>query len=95
MIDPKLVWPSTVAPSGLAFYTGNQFPQWQGDLFAGGLVTEDVRRIELDEVGNVVNEESIAIGQRVRDVRQGPDGLLYILTDETNGQLIRLEPVAS
>lgn len=93
MIDPALVWPSTVAPSGLAFYTGDQFPQWQGNLFAGGLVTQDVHRIELDEAGSVVSEEAIAIGQRVRDVRQGPDGLLYILTDEFNGQLIRLEPV--
>lgn len=95
MIDPAWVWPATVAPSGLAFYTGERFPQWQGNLFAGGLASQDVRRIELDAAGNVVNEEAIPIGQRVRDVRQGPDGLLYILTDEPNGQLIRLEPMAS
>jgi glucose/arabinose dehydrogenase len=94
MIDPVVVWPSTVAPSGLAFYTGNHFPQWQGNLFAGGLVSQDVRRMEFDESGNVITEQAIAIGQRVRDVRQGPDGLLYILTDELNGQLIRLEPMA-
>lgn len=92
MVDPRLVWTPSIAPSGLAFYSGDRFPQWQGNLFAGGLVSQDVRRIELDASGNVVGEESIAIGQRVRDVRQGPDGFLYVLTDERNGQLIRIEP---
>ncbi|MDB9527293.1 PQQ-dependent sugar dehydrogenase [Oscillatoria sp. CS-180] len=94
MIDPKVIWTPSIAPSGLAIYTGDRFPEWQGDLFAGGLVSQDIRRIEIDESGNVVNEESIAIGQRVRDVRQGPDGLLYVLTDEPNGQLIRLTPIS-
>jgi glucose/arabinose dehydrogenase len=93
MVDPKLVWVTTTAPSGLAFYSGDRFPAWKGDLFAGGLISQDVRRIDLDEAGNVRGEQEIRIGQRVRDVRQGPDGLLYILTDETeNGRLIRLEP---
>ena len=92
MVDPKVVWTPSIAPSGLAVYTGATFPEWRGNLFAGGLVSRDIRRIELDESGNVVNEESIAIGQRVRDVRQGPDGLLYVLTDASNGRLIRLEP---
>ncbi|MCG8365450.1 MAG: PQQ-dependent sugar dehydrogenase [Pseudanabaenales cyanobacterium] len=92
MVDPKVVWTPSIAPSGLAVYTGAAFPEWRGNLFAGGLVSRDIRRIELDESGNVVNEESIAIGQRVRDVRQGPDGLLYVLTDASNGRLIRLEP---
>ncbi|MDY6940425.1 MAG: PQQ-dependent sugar dehydrogenase [Cyanobacteriota bacterium] len=91
MVDPKLIWTPSIAPSGLAFYSGDRFEEWQGDLFAGGLVSQDVRRIELDEAGNVVEEESMPIGQRVRDVRQGPDGELYVLTDEPNGQLIRLE----
>ncbi|NEP91011.1 MAG: PQQ-dependent sugar dehydrogenase [Okeania sp. SIO2C2] len=93
MVDPKVVWTPSIAPSGLAFYSGDRFPQWQGNLFAGGLVSQDIHRIELDEAGNVVTQESISIGQRVRDVRQGPDGLLYVLTDRPNGQLIRLEPV--
>lgn len=93
MVDPKVVWTPSIAPSGLAFYSGDRFPQWQGNLFAGGLVSQDIRRMEVDEAGNVVTQESISIGQRVRDVRQGPDGLLYILTDRPNGQLIRLEPV--
>ncbi|NHC34184.1 PQQ-dependent sugar dehydrogenase [Scytonema millei] len=92
MVDPKLVWTPAIAPSGLAFYSGDKFPQWQGDLFAGGLVSQDVRHIDLDAQGNVVNQQAIEIGQRVRDVRQSPDGLLYVLTDDNNGQLIRLEP---
>ncbi len=93
LIDPKVIWTPSIAPSGLAFYNGDRFPQWRGNLFAGGLVSQDIRRIELDEAGNVIGQHSIPIGQRVRDVRQGPDGLLYILTDRPNGQLIRLEPV--
>lgn len=83
MVDPRIVWTPAVAPSGLAFYNG--------DLFAGGLVSRDVRHIDLDEKGNVVSEKSIDIGQRVRDIREGADGKLYVITDEQNGQLIRLE----
>ena len=93
LVDPKVIWTPSIAPSGLAFYNGDRFPQWRGNLFAGGLVSQDIRRIELDEGGNVIAQHSIPIGQRVRDVRQGPDGLLYILTDDPNGQLIRLEPI--
>lgn len=92
MVDPRLVWTPAVAPSGLAVYRGNRFPGWVGNLFAGGLVSQDIRRIELDESGNVRSQHAIEIGKRVRDVRQGPDGFLYILTDETQGQLLRLEP---
>jgi aldose sugar dehydrogenase len=94
MVDPKVVWTPATAPSGLAFYSGDRFPGWKGDLFAGGLVSQDVRRIDLDDAGTVKGQEVIRIGQRVRDVRQGPDGLLYILTDESDGRLIRLEPGA-
>ncbi len=93
MMDPKVIWTPSIAPSGLAVYTGDSFPAWQGDLFAGGLVSQDIRHLEVDDAGNLVTETSIAIGQRVRDVQQGPDGLLYVLTDESNGQLIRFEPV--
>lgn len=92
MVDPKMVWTPAIAPSGLAFYSGDRIPDWRGDLFAGGLVSQDVRRIDLDADGNVLSQQSINIGQRVRDVRQGPDGFLYVLTDEQMGQLIRLEP---
>ncbi|WP_396135772.1 PQQ-dependent sugar dehydrogenase [Chamaesiphon sp. VAR_69_metabat_338] len=90
--DPKAVWTPAIAPSGLTTYNGKRFPQWQKNLFAGGLVDRAVRRIELDANGKVLNQEQISIGSRVRDVRQGPDELLYILTDESDGKLIRLEP---
>jgi len=94
MVDPLIVWTPAIAPSGLLVYQGEAFAPWQGDLFAGGLVSRDVRHIALDEAGTVISETPIDIGQRVRDVRQGPDGLIYVLTDEANGQLIRLEPGA-
>jgi glucose/arabinose dehydrogenase len=94
MVDPITYWTPAIAPSGLAVYRGDIYPQWQGQLFAGGLVSQDVKRIEVDASGNLVNETPIAIGQRVRDVRQGPDGYLYVLTDATNGRLIRLEPAS-
>ncbi len=92
MIDPKIVWTPSIAPSGLAVYTGDRIPAWNGHLFAGGLVSQDIRRMTIDAAGNVQEQERIAIGQRVRDVRQGPDGWLYVLTDESDGRLIRLEP---
>jgi glucose/arabinose dehydrogenase len=92
MIDPLMVWTPAISPSGLLVYQGDLFPQWRGDLFAGGLVSQDVRHIDLDASGAVIKETPIPIGQRVRDVRQGPDGLIYILTDEPDGRLIRLEP---
>ncbi|HEY9296154.1 MAG TPA: PQQ-dependent sugar dehydrogenase, partial [Phormidium sp.] len=92
LINPKVVWTPATAPSGLAFYNGDRFPQWRGNLFSGGLVSQDVRRITLDNTSNVLSQETIEISGRVRNVQQGPDGLLYILTDEQDGQLIRLEP---
>jgi aldose sugar dehydrogenase len=92
MVDPKVYWTPSPAPSGLAFYNGDKVPEWKGKLFSGELVSRDVRRIDLDEKGNVKGQQTINIGQRVRDVRQGPDGFLYVLTDEQNGQLIRLQP---
>jgi glucose/arabinose dehydrogenase len=92
MVDPRRVWTPAIAPSGLAAASG-RVPQWRDQLFAGGLVSGDVRRLRLDANGRVVAEESIRIGNRVRDVREGPDGFLYVLTDSaSDGQLIRLEP---
>ncbi|WP_030007210.1 PQQ-dependent sugar dehydrogenase [Picosynechococcus sp. NKBG042902] len=90
--DPQRVWTPSIAPSGLAIYTGDRLLDWQGNLFAGGLVSRDIRRLEVDERGNVIAESRIPIGQRVRDVRQGPDGYLYVLTDANSGQLLRLAP---
>ena len=94
MVDPTTVWMSAIAPSGLAVYTGDRFARWRGDLFVGGLRSQDIRRIDLDDSGKVIGQTALRIGQRVRDVRQGPDGLLYVLTDEADGSLLRLEPVA-
>lgn len=92
MIDPLVVWTPSIAPSGLAVYRGDQVPQWQGDLFAGGLVSQSVQHIKLDDSGAVLSQTPIDIGQRVREVDQGPDGFLYVLTDDPNGRLVRLEP---
>lgn len=92
MVDPKLVWTPAIAPSGLTVYNGDRFPQWRGSLFLGGLASRDLRRLVLDNSGKVTSQEVIKIGQRVRDVRQGNDGFLYILTDQSNGELIRLQP---
>jgi len=88
-IDPKAVWTPCIAPSGLAFYTGDKMPAWQGNLFAGGLVLQQVRRLILDG-DKVVGQETLQFEDRIRDVRQGPDGYLYVLTDETDGKLVRI-----
>jgi glucose/arabinose dehydrogenase len=90
MIDPKFTWSPSKAPSGLAYYTGERFGAWRGDLFSGGLVTQAIHRLKLDGE-NVTGEEKLAIGRRVRDVVQGPDGLLYVLTDHPDGELLRIE----
>ncbi len=92
MADPLVVWSPSPAPSGLAWYTGNAFPQWRGSLFSGSLAGEDLRRIAFDKDGKVVRQERLDIGARVRDVRQGPDGQLYVLTDEDKSRLLRIVP---
>ena len=89
--EPKVIWTPSIAPSGLMVYQGDRFPSWQGSVFAGGLVSRDVVRISVKN-NQAKIQESIPIGQRVRDVREGKDGLIYILTDEQNGQLIRIQP---
>jgi glucose/arabinose dehydrogenase len=89
--DPVVVWTPSKAPSGLAVYTGTDFPAWRGDLFSGALKFKQVRRLDLED-GRVVEEEKLSIGKRVRDVRQGPDGGLYVLTDEPDGALLRIVP---
>jgi len=89
--EPILVWTPSKAPSGLTFYTGSVYPDWRGDLFSGALKFQQIRRIVLDGT-RVVSEEKLTIGQRVRDVRQGPDGYLYVLTDEEDGALLRILP---
>jgi glucose/arabinose dehydrogenase len=94
MEQPLYQWTPSIAPSGMAFYTGDAFPRWQGDLFVGSLKFRQLVRLTLDD-GRIVAEERMlddALG-RIRDVRQGPDGLLYLLTDADDGRLVRLRPV--
>ena len=90
---PNHVWDDTRAPSGLTVYQGDAFPGWQGNLFAGFLRAERVQRIVL-EGDSVIHEETLlreSIG-RIRDVRVGPDGFIYFLTDRSDGGLYRIEP---
>jgi len=96
-IEPPVhYWVPSIATSGLLFYTGDRFPAWRGNALVGGLASQHLSRPELD--GNrVVREEALlkgVVNQRVRDVEQGPDGFIYLLTDEGNGKLLRLEPAA-
>jgi glucose/arabinose dehydrogenase len=93
MAQPLHKWVPSIAPSGMAFYNGDKFPRWRGDLFVGALKDQMLVRLKLDGE-KVVREERIlknTLG-RIRDVRVGPDGLIYLLTDEQNGVLARLEP---
>jgi aldose sugar dehydrogenase len=92
-VMPLLHWTPALAPSGMAFYTGDVFPQWRGDVFNGGLAAEHLRRVRFDGQ-NVVEQERLLEdrGQRIRDVRVGPDGLVYILVDAASAPLLRIEP---
>ncbi len=93
MEQPQYYWTPSIAPSGMTFYTGDAYPQWQGNLFVGALKFQYLGRLSLD--GNeVVAEQRLledSLDQRVRDVVQGPDGMLYLLTDQRRGQLLRLQ----
>lgn len=93
MEPPLHHWTPSIAPSGMAFYTGDAFPRWRGNLFVGSLKFRYLARVVLDGT-RVVAQERLIEGDfgRVRDVRQGPDGLIYVLTDESDGRLIRLQP---
>ncbi len=92
MISPVHVFEETVAPSGLTFVpAASTFGEWTGDMLVGSLAGEGVVRVTL-EGGQVVNEELIAVGQRVRDVHIGPDGDLWLVTDHENGTVLRLSP---
>ena len=91
--QPVNVWVPSIAPSGMAFYRGAAFPSWQNSLLVGALRAQSLSRLTL-EGDRVVSEERLLVGEvgRIRDVRVGPDGLVYLLTDESAGRLIRLEP---
>ena len=93
MADPLLHWTPSIAPAGMAYYDGEAFPEWRGDLFVTSLVFRVVERIDLED-GAVVGQERLfaEVGERLRDVRAGPDGHLYLLTDAARGRLIRVSP---
>ncbi len=93
MEQPLYYWDPIIGPSGMAFYTANLFPAWKGSLFVGGHGTRDLVRLSLDG-DKVTGEERLLTGQKdaVRDVRQGPDGALYVLTDGSKGRLLKLVP---
>jgi glucose/arabinose dehydrogenase len=96
MAQPIYYWVPSIAPSGMAFYDGDAFPEWRGDLFVGALRSRLLARLELDGEQVVAEERLLegAIG-RIRDVEVGPDGYLYLLTDEPDGALYRLEPAGA
>ena len=91
---PAYVWEYSMAPSGLAVYHGEEFPSWHGNILAGSLLQERVYRLVLEN-GEVTHHEILIPGEigRIRDVRQGPDGFVYLATDESDGGIYRLEPV--
>lgn len=91
--QPVYYWDPVIAPSGAELYTGSAFPEWRGSLFVGALREERLVRLQLED-GRVTGEEHLLAdrGQRIRDVRQGPDGALYIVTDESNGELWKIVP---
>jgi glucose/arabinose dehydrogenase len=94
IVPPLHYWVPSIAPSGMTFYTASNFPKWKGNLFVGALANQSLVRLTL-KGDSVVAEERIFTGKlgRIRDVRQGPDGNLYLLTDSPTGELIRIEPV--
>lgn len=93
MEQPVVYWVPSIAPSGMSYYDGELFPEWRGDLFISALAEKSVRRLHLEE-GVVVSQEVLFedLGQRIRDVRSGPDGALYLLTDSSQGKVLKVTP---
>jgi glucose/arabinose dehydrogenase len=94
MEQPLYYWDPSIAPSGMVFHTGDRVPEWAGSLFVGSLVQTHLARLVLRD-GQVVAEERLLtdLAERIRDVRQGPDGAIYVATDSPDGQILRVEPV--
>lgn len=91
MEDPRVDWTPSIAPAGMTVYHGDQFPDWQGDLFVTALVAREVRRVKLDGERVVGQAPLFAeIGERLRDIKAGPDGALYLLTDSPRGRVLRV-----
>jgi len=96
MEQPWLFWSPSISTAAIAFYTGDRFPQWKGNIFVGGLIGEQLHRIVLSPTNGLPTRRQpmlTELKQRIREVEQGPDGLLYLLTDEESGTLLRIEPV--
>lgn len=99
-ILPVVFWAPSIAPSGMAFYTGSRFPEWKNNVLVGAMLGgaaqgyPHLERIVFNEKWDETSRQALLVDmkQRIRDVRQGPDGLVYVLTDEVDGALIRLEP---
>jgi glucose/arabinose dehydrogenase len=102
MEPAAVVWIPAIAVSGLAFYTGDRFPNWKNNLFVGGMRQGEVprsghmERLDFNSEWEELHREGLLrdLKQRIRDIRQGPDGLLYVLTAEDDGALLRIEPAA-
>jgi glucose/arabinose dehydrogenase len=94
MEQPLIFWTPAVAPSGMTFYTGDRFPHWKGSLLIGVLKYRRLERHVFNDKGWIVRREYFLedLEQRIRDVRQGPDGFVYLLTDHSPGAVLRLEP---
>jgi glucose/arabinose dehydrogenase len=92
--QPVYFWTPSIGPSGLLFYTGDLFPDWRGDVFLGSMPMKHLVRLDFED-GRVIAEEKLLwdLCARIRDVRQGPDGALYVLTDEDDGKLLRIAPM--
>ena len=93
MEQPIYYWDPSIAPSGAAFYTGDLFPGWKGNLFVGALAGQALHRLVLDGERVVAEERLFTdLGERIREVRQGPDGALWLLTDRAEGRVLRVIP---
>jgi glucose/arabinose dehydrogenase len=96
MEQPVYYWDPVIAPSGLLFYTGDAFPGWKGSVLVGSMQPGALVRLML-EGGKVTREERYTeggLGTRIRDVQQGPDGLVYVVTDQSDGRVLRVLPAA-
>jgi glucose/arabinose dehydrogenase len=95
MEEPVTFYKPSIAISGMAFYTGGKFPMWKGNLFVGGLAGTQLSRLVFNRQGQETSREPLLLElrQRIRDVRQGPDGLLYMTTDMPDGAILKVEPV--
>ncbi len=92
--EPVLTWLPSIGISGMIFYTGDKFPQWKGNIFVGGLVGMSLHRLAFNEKGGLLGREALLTEarQRIRDVRQGPDGNIYVVVDANPGGVLRIEP---